>query len=193
MLGDEQSHDSERDGESGTGGVEPKRRGWPKGKPRKLKEETMAEQPDPMEALKEILAAMNAQNREQMMDFARELKKPSEREQRKLNEEDARIARANEEQLSLAKAEMARRENNRLNCPHARVNTATGVSRHMWRGQVHAPLGVQPYTVPTCQMCQTQVGRIPVTPDMMMNGVNLDQYVGLNYDALVKWSEQYKA
>lgn len=188
MLGDEQPNDRSGDGEDSAGGTETKRG---PGRPRKLTEE--AKLADPMEALKLILAQLGEQNREQMMEFAKELKKPSEREQRKLDEEDKRLARAQSERLELSKAEVSRKENNRLRCPHSRHNAATGQGKHMWRGQIHAPEGVQPYTVPTCQMCQTQVGRIPVTPHMMMNGVNLDQYPGLTYDALVKWAEQYRA
>ena len=187
MLGDEQPTDRSGDGEDSAGGPESKRG---PGRPRKLTEDV---KPDPMAMLAEILSKMGSDNREQMMEFAKELRKPTEREQRKIDEEDKRLERAQSERLALAKAEVQRRENNRLGCPHARINQATGVSRHMWRAQVHAPTGVQPYAVPTCQMCQTQTGKIPASPDMLTQGVNLDQYAGLTYDALTKWAEQYKA
>src|SRR5882724_12684427 len=76
MLGDEQPPDRGGDGEDSPGGSEqsPKPRGWPKGKPRKLRGEPMiqeANQPvDPMEGLKLILSQLSESNREQMMEFA---------------------------------------------------------------------------------------------------------------------------
>ncbi len=157
----------------------------------------MAEQTqaDPMEALKVILAQLNESNREQMMEFARELKKPSEREQRKLDAEDAHFAKAQKERLNLAMADEQRRENRRKNCSHVSRHEGTGQSIHLWRAQTHTPLGVTPYIVPTCSNCFTQTPKIPATTDMLTNGVNLHKYPTLTYESLIQWSERapYKA
>jgi hypothetical protein len=155
----------------------------------------MAEQTvDPMEALKVILAQLTANQTTQMMDFAKELKKPSEREQRNLDEEDAKIARAQKERLEMGRAEVQRKEMNARSCGgHVRVHPGTGVTRHLWRAQVHAPDGRQPYIMPTCQNCQTQVGPIPASMEMIRNGVSLENYPALTEEALRKWAEQYKA
>src|SRR5580765_5610185 len=118
MLGDEQPADHRGDGEGSPDRAESKRGGWPKGKPRKLKEQAMAETPqlDAMEALKAILAQMSESNREQMMEFAKELRKSTEREQRKIDEEDKKIKSAQLERLELAKADEQRKLMNARGC-----------------------------------------------------------------------------
>lgn len=151
------------------------------------------QQPDPMEALKVILSQLNESNREQMMEFAKELRKPTEREQRKLDEEDKRIARAQKERLELAKAQMEAKRLNALGCGHVRTHPGTGVTKHLWRAQVHTPNGKAPYFMPTCQGCQTQIGPIPASPNMLREGVSLDQYPTLTVEALEKWALQYVA
>jgi Zn finger protein HypA/HybF involved in hydrogenase expression len=150
-------------------------------------------QVDQMEALKLIIAQMSESNREQMMAFAAELKKPTAMEQKKLDEEEARIKRAQTERLELSKAEVERKRLAALGCGHIRVHPGTGVVKHLWRAQVHTPAGQEPYFVPTCQGCHTQTGKIPASMDMIRNGVNLDQYPGLTKEALDKWALQYGA
>jgi len=153
-----------------------------------------ANQPvDPMEGLKLILSQLSESNREQMMEFARELKRPSEREQRKLDEEDRRIARAQQERLELAKAQMEAKRLNALGCGHVRTHPGTGVTKHLWRAQVHTPNGRAPFIMPTCQGCQTQIGPIPASAQMLREGVELDRYPSLTQEALEKWAEQYVA
>lgn len=155
----------------------------------------MAEQTtvDPMEALKVILAQLTESNREQMMEFAKELKKPSEREQRKLDEEESRIKRSQLEKLELAKAEEERKKNQQNNCGHVRYHPLTGTGGHLWRAQTYTPKGVAPYMVPICLGCNMEGPKIPATADMLREGVELHKYPGITLDALNKWGEQYKA
>jgi hypothetical protein len=155
----------------------------------------MAETPaiDPMQALAAIMKQLTTEQGNNFMEAIKELKKPSEREQRKLDEDDARVARAQKECLELAKADVTRREMNARGCGHVRTHPGTGVTKHLWRAQVHTPAGKQPYFMPTCQGCQTQIGPIPATADMLREGVNLDQYPGITAEALKTWAEQYRA
>ena len=151
------------------------------------------QQLDAMEALKAILAQMSESNREQMMEFAKELRKPTEREQRKIDEEDKKIKSAQLERLELAKADEQRKLMNARGCGHVRTHPGTGVTKHLWRAQVHTPDGRAPYIMPTCQGCQTQIGPIPATAQMLREGVSLDQYPTINEQALRTWAEQYRA
>ena len=151
-------------------------------------------QVDPMEALAKIMAQMNEQQGANFLEAIKELKKPTEREQRKLDEEDAKIARAQKERLEMGRAEVHRKEMNARSCGgHVRVHPGTGVTRHLWRAQVHMPAGREPYIMPTCMNCQTQVGPIPASMEMIRNGVSLENYPALTEEALRKWAEQYKA
>lgn len=153
----------------------------------------MAEQIDPMDALKTILAQLNENQTAQLKEFAAELRKPTAREQKKLDEEEARVVRTQNERLALAKAQIDAKAANARACGHIRVHPGTGVTKHLWRAQVHTPAGQTPYFVPTCQGCLTQTGRIPATTDMLRDGVNLDQYPMLTEQDLRKWAEQYAA
>ena len=154
----------------------------------------MAEtQTDPMQALAQILAQMSEKQGENFLAAIKELKKPTPTEQKKLDDEEARIKRSQNEKLELAKAQMAAKAMNARACGHVRTHPGTGVTKHLWRAQVHTPDKQTPYFVPTCQGCLTQVGKIPATTDMLRNGVNLDQYPMLTEEALRKWAEQYAA
>lgn len=139
-----------------------------------------------MEDVFKLIAQMSADQQENMMKFAAELKKPTAREQAEIDRKEAEIKRRQEERLKLAKAEEDRKKNMALGCVHATYHPGTGVTRHAWRTQVNS----DGYFRPTCQICQTQLPRIKATPDMLLNGVNLDQYMGLDADKLRKWAEQ---
>ena len=58
-------------------------------------------------------------------------------------------------------ADTQRREEARANtikyCSHSAYNPATKVSSHRWVGQVHAPLGEDPYFIPTCLVNNCQL------------------------------------
>ena len=154
----------------------------------------MAEQTvDPMEALKVILEQLTDSNRQQMMEFAKELKKPSDREQAKLDEEESRLKRAQRERLELGQAEEQRKKNQQNNCGHVRYHPLTGTGGHLWRAQTYTPRGVAPYMVPICLGCNMEGPKIPATADMLREGVALHKYPGITLDALNKWAEQYKA
>ncbi len=150
-------------------------------------------QVDPMEALKLILSQLNANQTEQLKEFAKELKKPTDREQAKIDEEEARTKRATIERIELAKAEEQRKKNQQNNCGHVRYHPLTGTGGHLWRAQTYTPKGVAPYMVPICLGCNMEGPKIPATADMLREGVELHKYPGITLEALNKWAEQYKA
>ena len=143
-----------------------------------------------MEEVMRLIATMGEQQHTNMLAAIAELKKPSEREQKKIDAEELRLKQQQENRLKLAMAEEERKKNNAAGCSHATFHPGTGVTRHAWRAQVHTPHKEKPYFVPTCQICQTQLPKILATTDMLTGGVNLDQYLGIDADRLKKWAEQ---
>ena len=190
MLGDERSEDS---GWAAANDARiPKRRGRP---PKvELTEAIVEQQPGiSMQEVFELISKMDESRHAQMLEFAKELKKPTEREQKKIDEEEKRYQAQQKARLAQAQAEEQRKKMSAERCPHATVHPGTGVVRHAWRAQVHAPAGEKPFFVPTCQICWTQAPRILATPDMLTQGVNLDQYTGIDFERLKKWAEQAQA
>lgn len=134
-------------------------------------------------------SVMPAMTAEQFMELVRELRKPSESEQRKLDKEDEQIRRANEARLEQGKAEMQRKEMMKRGCQHATFNQATKVASHTWRAQVHTPHGKSPYFVPLCEQCHTTLPKIKANPVMLTDGVNLHNYPTLTMQELEHWAE----
>lgn len=204
MLGDERPTGSGSvDNERVEGTVPPK--GKRKYKARQLKEGTLpsVNPPTPGLALAqalELIAKMGEQNRETMVEFAKEIRKPTPKEIREEaeNEKKEDRIRANRlVQLENARKQAAADESRAQGCSHASYNPATGITKHSWRAQVHTPAGVKPYFVPTCDMCHYQIKdgqgnpvHFPASVEMLTNGVNLDQYVALDLDKLKTWYKQ---
>jgi hypothetical protein len=193
MLGDEQPSGGIGDGEDGIG--EPgKRRGWPKGKPRKLKEEPVAEnQGISMEEVFKLIAKMDENQQKNMMAFAAELKKPTAIEQAKLDADQAKLKQKAESAAKLAMAEEKAKDNRRRGCPHGTTHPGTKTFTHQWRAQVHTPDGEKPYFIPTCTHCWTQLPKIYATTEQLQNGVNLDQYASIDLEKLETWAKQSQA
>lgn len=143
-----------------------------------------------MEQVFQLIAQMNEQNQSNLLSAIQEMKKPTALEQEKLDKEAAKVKQQQESRLKLAKAEEDRKLNAARFCSHATTHPGTGVVKHAWRAQIHAPHGEKPYFKPTCQICWTQLPKILATPDMLTNGVNLDQYTGLDVDRLKLWAVQ---
>jgi hypothetical protein len=196
MFGDEEPKDSGGNGEDGFRGPEPRVHGKPGPKPGKLRESTMPEQPVgvSMEQIFQMIAKMSTDQQENMMKFAAELKKPSDREQKEIDAKEARIVANQKARIQMAQAEEDRKDNLMRGCAHATYHPGTGVTRHAWRAQVSTPgHGEKPFFQPMCQICHTVLPKIIATPDMLTQGVNLDQYMALNADTLKRWSEQMAA
>src|SRR5689334_403460 len=156
----------------------------------KLNEETVM--PDPvgvtMEHIFQLIAKMDENNQKNMLAAIAEMKKPTAVEQEKLDKEAKRIAEQQQARLKLAEAEENRKRLMARGCQHATTHPGTGVTKHAWRAQVHTPANEKPYLVHTCMQCLTQTPRILATPEMLTQGVNLDQYVGLDFETLKNWA-----
>jgi hypothetical protein len=154
------------------------------------RQETIPESFSVQDVMK-LLQTQQEQNAKLMMEFAKELKKPSDREQKELDEKDARIRQRQEAGIKLGKAEEQRRIMQRTNCNHATTHPGTGVTKHAWRScGVQTPAGLDPSFTPICQQCQTTLPKIRATTEMVSQGVNLDMYAAIDMPTLLRWSEE---
>lgn len=144
---------------------------------------------DVVALLAHAMAEMEEKSRANTLLAIQEMRKPTEAEQRKLDEDAAKLKQKQAARLQLAKAEEDRKVNRAKHCPHQTVHQGTGMVKHAWRGQIHTPAGEAPYFIPTCMQCQTQLPKIRATLEQIKSGVNLDQYPGLNEDTLRQWSK----
>ena len=142
-----------------------------------------------IEAVLKLIGQMNADNQQNMIAAIAEMKKPTEREQKKLDAEEVKIVQHQKSRIALAHAEEDRKASLRRNCAHATTHPGTGVTKHTWRAQVHTPANVKPYFVPTCTQCFSQLTPILASTEMLTQGVNLDQYAGINMDVLTNWAK----
>jgi hypothetical protein len=164
---------------------------------RPRKDKLMADQPGvTMEQVFQLIGRMDENNQKNMLLAIAEMKKPSAIEQEKLDKEAAKLKTMQENRLKMAQAQERAKELSMAGCRHATINPATGVAKHAWRAQVHTPKDEKPYFVPICLINQCQIKdehgnalRILATPDMLTQGVNLDQYAGLDLDALKRWAQ----
>ena len=124
------------------------------------------------------------QLKELILSIVSEAKKPSEYEQGKIDKARAIELRAAKEGRELAFAEEHRKAEQKKRCPHHNGQS------HTWVAQVHAPDGVDPYFVPTCQRCQTQLPRIRCTGDQAREGIGLNRYKTLDMAALERMAEK---
>lgn len=135
-----------------------------------------------------LLQAQSEENRKQMMDFARELKKPTEREQREIDDKDLKLKQHQETRLKLAKAEEDRKEMQKRTCQHGTMHSGTGILHHQWRAQVHTPAHCDAYFQPRCTQCATALDPIRATAEMLTQGVNLCDYKSINMQTLIDWA-----
>lgn len=123
------------------------------------------------------------QLRELITEVIAAAKKPNEYEQRKIDQEIALEKRRALDAVALGKAEEESRINRKRNCPHHNGQ------RHTWVAQVHTPANSDPYFIPTCQRCFTQLKPIKASADQVTQGVNLHVYKTLDMAALERMGE----
>jgi len=151
----------------------------------KIKEqETMAEQPQGIvftpEMLENLIATVMQKANEQTLEAVREMKKPSAREQEKLDKEieqenKRRVARAKE----AVQDERARRTS-QFYCSH--VKTAEGVLQrdHAFRGQVSNDNCCRA----VCIRCTKVFSPFKVTQENMKSGMHLENLKTLTAESL---------
>lgn len=195
MLGDERPEPVSSDGEGLPDGAA-KTKGKPGRKPGKLKESIAGLSAEAMQ----LIAAMGEQNKAAMVEFAKEIRKPTPKEEREEEEnrkKEERIRQNRLTQLENAKKQALAEEARLTSCSHAFYNPATKITNHAWGGQVSTPAGQNPYFIPICGICKYQLKdehgnllKFPATMDMITGGVNLDQIPYLDVDKLRAWYKQ---
>ena len=133
-----------------------------------------------MKQVMELLAVQSAESQKNLMEFVKELKKPSETEQAKLDADERKLKKQQEHRLAVQTAEVVKKEQLKKYCPHGTTHPGTHVFSHAWRAQVNS----NGYWVPTCQQCLTQLKPIKATQYEFQNGVNLNLYSNLDVAAL---------
>lgn len=138
---------------------------------------------------KDVLAILEMQNEQtlkNLMAFVKELKKPTEIEQAKLDADALKLKRQQTQRLELQKAEVIAKENRKKYCPHGTTHPGTHAFHPAWVAQVNS----DGFWRPTCQQCWTQLKPIKATQYELQNGVNLNLYRSLDVATLEKLAEQ---
>lgn len=157
----------------------------PKGKPGRKPGKKVAPPPD--NSMVEILMAkfqeLMQQNSDNTIALAEALRKPTELEQKKLDEErDARIKR-HAMSVEIAQRKQGMDAALQAQCRsegHANPNGGT-----RFRAQVNS----DGFFVPVCLKCHIQLPKVKATADEIQNGVMLGQYKNLTEDALINLSK----
>lgn len=136
-----------------------------------------------------LISKMGEQNQNALLEAVKELKKPNEFEQIEIEKKLNQLKQKADNHVAFGRIEEQRKQMKVQSCPHARINPATKISFHLWRGQVHTGDQGKPYFMPTCLDCQTQLPKIYCSPEQLTEGVGLNNYNGVDIESLLKWSE----
>jgi hypothetical protein len=193
MLGDERPKITGSDASDDLGATDRPRRGRP---PNQLKMDQPAT--FTMEQVMQMFGTLQKDNRDALIEFARELKKPSPEEQAKLDKEHAKLKERAAAAVKLAMAEEKGKENAAKFCPHGTTHKGTHVFTHQWRAQVMTPHGEKPYYIPRCTQCSSTWDRvfglpspkILATSDQLQGGVNMDQWTDEDIRRVVEWARR---
>ena len=147
------------------------------------------------EQLTQILEAINSRSDERMINFAKELKKPSPEEQAKIDKEKAKLRERTLAAAKLAQAEEQGKENAARGCPHGTTHEGTQVFTHQWRAQVCTPVGEKPYYIPRCTQCGSTWDRVYglpspkvlASPEQLQGGVNMNDWTTEDVRRVVEW------
>jgi hypothetical protein len=150
-----------------------------KGRPAKVKAEPTVD----MDLVKELILQMQAGNTEQLKQLAAELRKPTDLEQKKLDDERAALIRRQQQSVTAAKQQAAIVAANQAACAAEGHANERGGTR--FRGQVNS----NGYWIPVCMKCGLQGKPVKATSDEAASGVMLGQWKGINYESLLALAE----
>lgn len=127
----------------------------------------------------QLVREMGRQNQEQLVALAAELRKPTEMEQKKLDEEKASQLKRSLNAIAAAKAQDAERSIRQANCTHTRKDGVT-----CFVGQVNS----DGYCVPFCTRCECTTSPIRATDQERINGIQLQQRGNVTRESLENWA-----
>ena len=161
---------------------------WPKGVPRKPKEERLSESTELTE-LPEALAGnelatafmaamkqMSAESRETTLAAIRELKKPSSEEQERIDREKAQLMEQTLRRVEAAKAQEAEIQERQESCSHTMPNGQTN-----FRGQVNSNGWAHVF----CSHCHATYDFEATDVEANKSGLNVDKW-GPNAHAIIR-------
>lgn len=128
----------------------------------------------------QVLMALMAEQSKTFMQGIAELRKPTEDEQKKLDE-----ARERRKQASINAAEMGKKITQQILDEQRRCGHVNPRNMHLFRGQVHS----DGWARIKCQRCMKSYTVRPL-PEMVAQGLNLDQIPGLTAAHLEAWEKQ---
>lgn len=129
----------------------------------------------------QLIKAMGEQNKEQLIALAAELRKPTELEQKKLDEEKVSQLKRAEMAIAVARAQAEQDAITQSNCTHTRHD---GVSCFI--GQVNS----DGYCIPFCTRCRLTTSPIKANDQERVNGIQLQQRGGVTRESLENWARQ---
>jgi len=156
----------------------------------------MAKEPEQLPAsftIQDILALMQRMNEDsdnRMMKAISEMKKPTAAEQKKLDDEEKRLAR----QREIRRSEMIIEEKSRLGAQQAcmhKKKSRTGSFVSAWGGQVNS----DGYWHPVCTVCQKVGPEVKAPQEWLMGGVNAQDadnviMANMTEEILLQWQKQ---
>lgn len=135
-----------------------------------------------------LVTKLNEQNQQTIVSAIKEARKPTDYEQAKIDKEQAKEKLKLEARIAGAQAEVTKRKNRMLNCPHSSQHPLSATANHTWVGQVHGDQ--KKFFVPTCQQCTTQLPKIYCSQEQVQEGIGLQRYKGIDINFLLTWAEK---
>lgn len=134
------------------------------------------------ETLKSLIETIMKQANEQTLEAVREIKKPSEREQRKLDEE-LKIERQNRVRKVRETVEIERVERvKQFHCQHIKAAEGVHERAHAFRGQVNNDNCCRPL----CVRCFKSFPAFKVSDEQLKSGMNLGAIKDLTAEILYR-------
>ena len=133
-----------------------------------------------MEQMFKMLSQLNKEQSETFMAAIKELRKPTEAEQEKMDKEKALAKQKLENRILAAKADEQGKAMRKAGCSHSMPD-----GKHTWRTQVNQ----DGYFRPLCVVCNTVLPPIKATLEQIKEGVNLESYKSIDMAMLEKWAE----
>jgi hypothetical protein len=145
----------------------------------------MSEQTLTMKDVLEIIRLQSEENRKAMLDFAVELKKPTAEQQKKIDEDKARLEKQRQERVYEAKIEEESRTSAQSRCAHVKKD-----GKPAWGGGVNG----DGYVRPMCTQCFKIMPEIKAPMEWIQSGVNFQDkelFPILTEEMLVKWHHAF--